>query len=85
MTIPAGSKVQKSFTVRVKTAFVSESDFVMSNVYGNMVNVHVRKIPYEAPPTGNTTSISLSLALLMAASFAFVRQSGISFKLKGVK
>ena len=83
VTVPAGSKVDKVFTVRVRSAFPSASDFVMTNFYGNRVDVRVPRVGGEfiAPKTGATLALSLLFASLTVASYA-LRKEKFRFKLR---
>ncbi|MGE5392994.1 MAG: hypothetical protein ACM3NH_04595 [Candidatus Saccharibacteria bacterium] len=81
VTIPASGKVEKTFTVTVRETFPAGTDFVMTNTFGNTVNVRVRG-PFTAPATGNPTTISLVLSGLVAASFAAYRRGKLGFLAK---
>ncbi len=73
--IASGATVEKTFTVRVRQAPLNgSSDCVMSNTFGNTVNVNVAcvKGTFTAPPTGTTTTASLILALgTVGSAFVF--------------
>jgi uncharacterized repeat protein (TIGR01451 family) len=75
--IPANSTVEKTFKVQVKDSLPSNSDFVMTNVFGNTVNVAVRRPTvlgtFTAPPTGTATTVSLILAAVTLTGFFAVR------------
>jgi uncharacterized repeat protein (TIGR01451 family) len=73
VTIPAGGIVEKTFSVRVNTSFAAGTDNVMTNIFGNTVNVTVLKPVvagvFTAPPTGSTTNIALVLSALVVIGF----------------
>jgi len=79
--IPANGRVEKTFTVRVRSNISNNSDFVMTNVYGNTVNVNVKK-PFVAPKTGSTGFISFTLALVTLGAAAFFRKQKFQFVAK---
>ena len=81
--IAAGAKIEKTFTVKVRKNFPNNSDFVMTNVYGNTVNVNVQK-PMVAPATGSATNISLLLAFATVASAVIYRKRELLAKLVAV-
>jgi hypothetical protein len=70
MTIPANSTVEKSFSVRVRSSFPAGSDNVMTNVFGNTVNVTVIKPTvagvFTPPKTGTAATLVFSLAAASA-------------------
>jgi uncharacterized repeat protein (TIGR01451 family) len=76
VTIPAHSSVEKTFSVKVsKTAQINQ-DNLMTNTFGNTVNVRVPSVGgiYVAPPTGNTTTLSLILGGLALAGFVLYQR-----------
>jgi uncharacterized repeat protein (TIGR01451 family) len=67
--IGPGGKVEKTFTVKVRQSpTIKTSDYVMTNVYGNTVNVNVKK-PFVSPPTGSPITLSLALSIMATAGF----------------
>ena len=78
VSIPAGGVVEKTFRVLVNSTFPAGSDNVMTNVFGNTVNVTVLKPrvagTFVAPKTGATTNVSLILATLTFAGFLGFRK-----------
>lgn len=72
VTIPAGSTVEKSFTVKVKSPIPTGTDYVMTNVFGNEVRVPVDR-GFVAPNTGAASTMSFGLAFLSLISFAGYR------------
>ncbi len=78
VNIGAGQTVEKTFTVKVNATFPAGSDNVMTNVFGNTVNVTVLKPTvagaYTAPPTGATTTMLFVLSTLSIAGFATYRR-----------
>ncbi len=75
VTIQPGSQVQKTFSVRVRAN--SETDRVMTNVFGNWVDVPVStpsvKGAFIAPKTGPGGWLSLWLALVSTIGFYLYR------------
>jgi hypothetical protein len=53
-----------------KTAQINQ-DNLMTNTFGNTVNVRVPSVGgiYVAPPTGNTTAVGLLLSLFTVAAY----------------
>ncbi|MBX4191181.1 MAG: DUF11 domain-containing protein [Candidatus Doudnabacteria bacterium] len=76
VSIPAGSTVEKTFSVVVNGPVGPNADNVMTNVFGNTVNVRVPRVGgFTAPPTGTGTTISLALAFaVMIGAFTFRRE-----------
>jgi uncharacterized repeat protein (TIGR01451 family) len=70
--IASGATVEKTFTVRVRNTFPAGTDYVMTNVYGNTVNVSVFK--FVAPPTGSTTTVAFALAFASVVGAFAVRK-----------
>jgi len=68
-TIPANSFVEKTFKVTVKNPIPTNTDYLMTNVFGNTVTVPVAR-PFTAPPTGNASTLSLILALMTVGGVA---------------
>jgi hypothetical protein len=58
-----------------KTAQINQ-DNLMTNTFGNTVNVRVPSVGgiYVAPPTGNTTTLSLILGGLALAGFVLYQR-----------
>lgn len=71
--IPAGGRVEKTFTVTVRETFPAGTDMVMTNTFGNTVNVKVRG-PFTAPATGSPATLSLLFAGLTAGAYAAYRK-----------
>ena len=73
VTIPAGSTVEKTFTVKVNTTFASDTDSVMTNPFGNTLNILVNKPAvlgaFVAPKTGSTTTVAWMLATMSLIGF----------------
>jgi len=78
VTIGAFSKVEKTFTVTVRSSFPQGSDNIMTNFFGNTVNVTVNKPAvagvFIAPKTGSTATLSFGLAVLSVLGFAVYRK-----------
>ena len=76
-TIPAGGRVEKTFSVKVNSSLPAGSDNVMTNIYGNTINVNVNRPiiagVYYPPKTGTTLNLSLLLACLAVVSFFIYR------------
>ncbi|MGE5298117.1 MAG: hypothetical protein ACM3KM_03065, partial [Acidobacteriaceae bacterium] len=72
MDIAAGAKVEKTFSVRVRNVFPSNTDFVMTNVYGNTININVTR-PMVAPATGAGTTAGIALAGAVTALAFFIK------------
>ncbi|MDP4001224.1 MAG: hypothetical protein Q8P83_03210 [bacterium] len=86
-SINAGQTVERRFTVRVKNPIPTGTDLVMTNVYGNTVQVRLGTPPpitppYKAPPTGPATTISLILSGLTAAGVFGIRKIRLVNSLK---
>ena len=73
-TIPAGGTVEKTFSVKINSAFAAGTDNVMTNVFGNTVNVSVVKPTvlgaFIAPKTGATATIAFVLSFITVLGFA---------------
>ncbi len=77
VSINAGQTVEKTFSVKVNSTFPAGSDNVMTNVFGNTLNVVVLKpvvAGITAPPTGTTTNVIFLLSTLSIAGFATYRR-----------
>jgi uncharacterized repeat protein (TIGR01451 family) len=74
--IAAGAKVEKTFTVKVKNPIPTGTDYVMTNIYGNKVDVPVAK-PFVAPPTGSAATVSFMFALASVAGYYFYRRQNL--------
>ena len=89
LSIPANSKVEKTFSVTVKDSIPTNTDYVMSNTYGNSVNINVRRPQVQgifvAPKTGNPITMSIIFALLTLISFVFYKKGLFGLVLKKVK
>jgi uncharacterized repeat protein (TIGR01451 family) len=75
--IAGNGRVEKTFTVRIRSVFPANTDFVMTNVYGNTVNVSVKK--FVAPPTGSTGMTSFAFAMVVATAAFVVRKTKPAF------
>jgi uncharacterized repeat protein (TIGR01451 family) len=74
VTIPANGTVQKTFSVMVDQSFPAGSDNLMTNTFGNTINVTVLKpTVFTAPKTGPTTDVVVMLSVLTVAGFAFYK------------
>jgi uncharacterized repeat protein (TIGR01451 family) len=73
VNISSGSTAEKTFTVRVKNPVPTNTDYVMTNIFGNQVDVLVER-PFVAPPTGATSTISFVLALISVFGFFLYRR-----------
>lgn len=78
VNIPAGGKAEKTFTVTVRETFPAGTDFIMTNTFGNTVNVKVRG-PFTAPATGGPATLSFILSGLVAATYAAYRKGKLRF------
>lgn len=74
MTIPANLTIEKTFSVVVKNPLPTNTDYVMTNVFGNQVKVSV-KAPFVAPNTGTVGTMNVVLATMSVAGFAFYQLS----------
>ena len=78
VTIPANGKIEKIFTVKVKNPIPSNTDYIMSNTFGNTVNVSVRRPTvagtFIAPKTGSPIALSLILSLVSVIGFVFYQK-----------
>jgi uncharacterized repeat protein (TIGR01451 family) len=67
VSVPANSTVEKTFTVKVNSTFPANSDNVMTNVFGNTLNVRVIKPTvsgtFHAPNTGAGTNVAIASVL----------------------
>jgi uncharacterized repeat protein (TIGR01451 family) len=73
VTVPDGSRVEKQFTVRVKSPVPTGTDYVMTNIFGNDVKVRVQQ-PFVAPSTGAGTTVSLFLSTFSVAGYFLYRR-----------
>lgn len=68
-----GGRVDRTFSVKVRPSFPAGTDFVMTNFYGNRVDVPVvgPRIAgvFVAPKTGGTATLSFVLAWLSVTSY----------------
>ncbi len=71
--IAAGTKIERTFAVRIKNPVPTGTDYTMTNVYGNEVNVPVER-PFTAPPTGTTTNLAIVLAVITAVGYFLYRR-----------
>ncbi|MBI2355834.1 MAG: DUF11 domain-containing protein [Candidatus Doudnabacteria bacterium] len=73
VVVPAFGRVEKTFSVRVRNSFPAGSDSVMTNVYGNRVDVNVVRPQvagaFVAPKTGAKTTISFGLSILTLSGY----------------
>jgi LPXTG-motif cell wall-anchored protein len=76
--IAAGQTVTKTFRVRVKFHLQNNLTFVMTNTYGNTVNVHIGSMPGVATPvapkTGSAATSAAIFAGLMTSGFVVYRK-----------
>jgi uncharacterized repeat protein (TIGR01451 family) len=98
--IPAGSTVNKVFTVKVKDPIPdtpadpgdpNRYDLIMTNVYGNAVNIHVPQPPAKAveaaattlPNTGPGTGVVIAALIVIVGGYFYSRARllGIESKL----
>ncbi|OGF03930.1 MAG: hypothetical protein A3H14_02505 [Candidatus Doudnabacteria bacterium RIFCSPLOWO2_12_FULL_49_8] len=88
VTISPGVTVTKTFTVKVNSSFASGLDNVMTNTFGNTVNVQVNKPTvagaFISPKTGPTTNLSLLFAFLTVGAFVARKQKS-QLKIVGQK
>jgi uncharacterized repeat protein (TIGR01451 family) len=74
MNIPANSKVEKTFAVRVKNPVPTGTDYLMTNIFGNEVKVRIAEPQvaggFIAPKTGAVTTWALLLSILTVLAFA---------------
>ncbi|MBI4049744.1 MAG: DUF11 domain-containing protein [Candidatus Doudnabacteria bacterium] len=78
-TIAAAGRIEKTFSVRVRSQFpAGTTDFVMTNVYGNRVDVNVARPQvagvFIAPKTGSKATLSFGLSALVLIGFAAIRR-----------
>ncbi|MBX4187918.1 MAG: DUF11 domain-containing protein [Candidatus Doudnabacteria bacterium] len=71
--ISGNSKVERSFSVKVKNPIPSGTDYVMTNFFGNEVRVNVER-PFVAPPTGTASTLSFVFALATVGGYFFYRR-----------
>jgi uncharacterized repeat protein (TIGR01451 family) len=73
VNINPGSTVTKTFVVKVNSTFAAGTDNIMTNTFGNTINVQVNKPSvlgvFISPKTGATTNIVFVLSLLTVAGF----------------
>ncbi len=78
VTIPANGTVEKTFSVKVNSAFPAGSDNVMTNTFGNTVNVRVNKPTvagaFIAPKTGATSTLAFVFATLFMLGYIGYRK-----------
>ncbi len=77
VNIEPGQTLEKTFSVRVNNTFPAGSDNVMTNIFGNTINVAVLKPAVAgatAPPTGATTNLIFAFSALSIAGFAAYRR-----------
>jgi uncharacterized repeat protein (TIGR01451 family) len=81
ITIPAGGSVSKSFKVRVKFFLADNLSYVMTNVYGNTVTIHINtpqvKGTFIAPKTGADSAGFLFSGLMTSAFAIFRKRKGL--------
>ncbi len=81
ITVPAGGSVSKSFKVRVKFFLADNLSYVMTNVYGNTVTIHINtpqvKGTFIAPKTGADTAGFLFSGLMTSAFAIFRKRKGL--------
>jgi uncharacterized repeat protein (TIGR01451 family) len=83
VSIAPGATVEKTFSVVVNGAVGPTVDNVMTNVFGNTVNVRVpRTAGFVAPPTGTGTTISLGLAFATMIGFWSFRKQKVQSLIK---
>jgi len=84
ISVPAGVSIDKTFQVRVRQIAVGETDLVMTNFYGNQVDVQLRpptvKGTYIAPKSGVEDWIAPLLALIFTVAL-FARKKYQNSKL----
>lgn len=82
ITVPAGVSIGKTFQVRVKNIPAGLSDYVMTNIFGNQVNVNVRppqtKGGYIAPKTGTGETAAVIFALVSTVAVWIYRRRAIN-------
>lgn len=75
--IPANSTVEKTFTVKVNATHPAGTDNIMTNTFGNTVNVQVNKGTvagaFVAPTTGAGTNMAIALSLATLVAFVAYR------------
>ena len=71
MTISANGHAEKTFTVKINSTFPGGSDYVMTNIFGNTVNIQVAHVLgiFIAPKTGATSTIAFVLASVTVLGF----------------
>jgi len=78
MSIPANSTVEKTFTVKVNSTHPAGTDNIMTNTFGNTVNVQVNKGvvagAYVAPKTGAGMNAVIALTIITMLGFVGYRQ-----------
>lgn len=84
LDIPANSMIEKTFSVRVNSTHPANTDNLMTNTFGNTVNVQVNKGTvagaYIAPKTGAGTNMVIALALAtMIAFIAYRNREKLAF------
>src|SRR5258708_2545716 len=76
VSIPAGATVEKTFSVVVNSTSPAGSDNVMTNVFGNTVNVRVARVAgtFTAPHTGAGSMVSVALAFATVLGYWGIRK-----------
>lgn len=76
ITVPSGVSIDETFQVRVRS--IGGSDLVMSNIYGNQIDIQLRpptvKGTYIAPKSGPAENFALFGALLVTAALYIRRK-----------
>ncbi|MBI4049746.1 MAG: DUF11 domain-containing protein [Candidatus Doudnabacteria bacterium] len=79
VSIVAGGRVEKTFSVRIRSTLPASSDFVMTNVYGNRVDVNVARPQiagvFVSPKTGSGAILSFGLAFATVVAYAVYRKN----------
>ncbi|MBI4054289.1 MAG: DUF11 domain-containing protein [Candidatus Doudnabacteria bacterium] len=73
ITVPAGIAISRTFQVRIRDYQAGQTDFTMTNVYGNQVDIQLRqpvvKGTFIAPKTGTRENVVVILSLLVTGSW----------------
>ncbi|MBI5530867.1 MAG: DUF11 domain-containing protein [Candidatus Doudnabacteria bacterium] len=81
LTVPAYGSVSRSFKVRVKYSLADNLAYVMTNTYGNTLNIRINNPQvlgaFVAPKTGAETGAFAFSGLLTAAAALFKRRKEI--------
>ncbi len=79
VTVPAGKSVSKTFQVRVKFHLAAHQSFLLTNTYGNRIDITIPgKTILVAPKTGsNAISMTVFAGLITGGYVAFRKRKGL--------